>query len=92
MEPADSSEALVCTCMYKIIQYLMPEDYNVNSNCRENLKSQERTINLSFQVLDARCDGHNLLLRSTHNVHTFRYESVEVACGMVGVKLNETLC
>jgi len=67
----------------------MPEDYNVNSNCREKLKSQKRTINLRFQVLDVRCDGHNLLLRITHNVHTFRYESAAVACGMVGVKLNE---
>ena len=56
MEPADSSETLVCTCMYKIIQCLMPEDCNVNSNCRENLKSQKQTINLRFRVLSVRLD------------------------------------
>jgi hypothetical protein len=92
MEPADSSETPVCTCMYKIIQRLTPEDCNVNSNCRENLRSQKQTINLRFRVLNARCDDHNLLLRITHNVHTFIYESVEVACGMDGVELNEALC
>lgn len=69
MEPADSSETLV----YKIIQCLTPEDCNVNSNCRENLKPQKRTINLRFRILSARFDSHNLLLRITHNVHTFRY-------------------
>jgi len=92
MEPAYSPETLVCTCMYKIIQCLMPEDCTVNSNCRENLRSQKQMINLRFRVLNARFDGHNPLLRSTHNVHTFRYESVEVASGMDGVELNETLC
>jgi len=88
MEAAYPSETLVCTFIYKIIQCLMPEDCTVYSNCRENLRSQKQTINLRFRVLNARFDGHNPLLRSTNHVHTFRCESVEVVCGMDGVKLN----
>jgi hypothetical protein len=89
-EPKHTSKTLVSSCIYKLIQRLITEVCNVNNNSRGNLKSQKQRIIQRFRVRNARVDGQNRSI--THNVHTFRNESVEVAYGLDRVELNETVC